>query len=68
MDKTLNEILSETPLVWADHIVAAYVLGLKDMLAVQTETHRNIQFDVFKGMAESCAKGRRYEFKDGVDF
>ncbi len=67
MDKSLTEIIGEMPLVWADHIVAAYLLGLKDMLQVQHEPHKNIYFDVYKEQAQAVATGRRYEYKEGID-
>jgi len=68
VEKSLTEIISEMPLVWADHIVAAYVHGLKDMLKAEPENHRNLMFDVYKDQAQAIAQGRRYQFKEDVDF
>lgn len=68
MDKTLLELFSEVPKVWSDHLLAAYLLGLKDMLPKNEDKHANIYFDVCKDQAEACHAGRQYHLKEGVDF
>lgn len=68
MDKTLNEIFGEVPAVWAEHILAAYLLGLADMLVKAESKHANLYFDVYKDQAEACKNGRSYAFIEGIDY